>query len=110
VAHDGARAALGPRARRPRPGRRARCSGRAYGVGFAARMRSLFALLVLGNIALAGWYVLRPAPPAAASSRALDVPSIELVGEWAYDARRATATWTDKSGPWERRDGSTPRA
>lgn len=71
-------------------------------------MRSLFALLVVGNILLAGWNALRPAPPAAAS-RALDVPSIELVGERLLDARRTASSWSDKSNPWDRRDASAPR-
>src|SRR5690606_34059983 len=72
-------------------------------------MRSLFALLVLGNVAFAGWQTLRPATPSAASSRALDVRSIELVGERPIDARRgASSSWSDKA--WERRDGSASRA
>jgi hypothetical protein len=71
-------------------------------------MRSLFAILVLGNVVLAGWYALRPAPPAAASSRMLGVPTIELVGERLNDAHRVASSWAD-NGAWERRDVATAR-
>lgn len=72
-------------------------------------MRSLFALLVIGNVALAGWYALRSTPQAAVTTRTLDVPGIELVSERAHDPRRAVSAWADKAGAWERPDASAAR-
>ena len=73
-------------------------------------MRSLFAFLVIGNIALAGWYALRSTPQAAVATRTLDVPSIELVGEPTRDTRREASSRGDKPAARERLEASVPRA
>jgi hypothetical protein len=76
-------------------------------------MRSFFALLLLGNLLLAGVHALRPATPAAPQTRAPSVPSIELVGESPRDARRSAAgaapAWADKSPAWESRNPASAR-